>query len=72
MAIDVAELTILRDGLIRLRASLFKGEQLAAQTVILARANAPSADAAGGVRALSLATDSAISQIQIWLQAHLQ
>ncbi len=55
-------------GLIRLRASLFRGDLLVSQTVILGRANAPSPDAAGGVRALSQATDSAISQLQAWLQ----
>lgn len=59
-------------GVIRLRASLFRGDQLAAQTVILARANAPSPDAAGGVRALAQATDSAVSQIQAWLQSQMQ
>ena len=58
-------------GLIRLRASLFKGDQLTAQTMVVARASAPSPDAAGGVRALSQATDSAVSQVQTWLQTQV-
>ncbi len=56
-------------GLVRLRASLFKGEQLAAQTTVLARAAAPSQDAAGGVRALTAATDDAVRQLAAWVAA---
>ncbi|MFM7332138.1 MAG: ABC-type transport auxiliary lipoprotein family protein [Brachymonas sp.] len=59
-------------GLVRLRASLFKGEQLAVQTSVLARAAAPSQDAAGGVRALTAATDDAVRQIATWLAAQIK
>lgn len=54
-------------GLVRLRASLMKNDQLSAQTSLLTRANAPSQDAAGGVRALSLATEDAVRQLAAWL-----
>jgi cholesterol transport system auxiliary component len=59
-------------GHLRLRVSLFKtdplkGEQLVAQTLLTARADAPSQDAAGGVRALTAATDDAVSQTERWL-----
>jgi cholesterol transport system auxiliary component len=54
-------------GLVRLRASLFKNEQLVAQTAVVARANAASPDAAGGVRALTAATDDAVRQLSAWL-----
>jgi cholesterol transport system auxiliary component len=54
-------------GVIRLRASLMRNDQLAAQTVVLARAPAPSPDAAGGVRALTAASDDAVGQLLVWL-----
>jgi cholesterol transport system auxiliary component len=54
-------------GVIRLRVSLMKDDKLAAQTTLLARANAPSQDAAGGVKALTAATDDAVRQLSAWL-----
>ncbi len=54
-------------GILRLRASLFQGNQLAAQTTVLAKAPAPSQDAAGGVRALRAATDDAAKQVAAWM-----
>jgi cholesterol transport system auxiliary component len=54
-------------GWVRLRTSVMKNEQLIAQTWISARANAPSQDAAGGVRALAAATDDAVKQITAWV-----
>ena len=59
-------------GVIRLRASLMKNDQLAAQTVVLARSPAPSPDAAGGVRALTAASDDAVGQLLVWLTPHLR
>jgi cholesterol transport system auxiliary component len=59
-------------GLVRLRASLLKNEQLIAQTAILARADAPSQDAAGGVRALTAATDDAVRQLSAWLSTQIK
>jgi cholesterol transport system auxiliary component len=59
-------------GLVRLRASLFKGEQLAAQTTVLTRAPAPAQDAAGGVRALTVATDDAVRHIAAWAAAQIK
>jgi cholesterol transport system auxiliary component len=59
-------------GLVRLRASLLKNEQLMAQTLVLARANAPSQDAPGGVRALTAATDDAVRQLSVWLATQLK
>lgn len=56
-------------GLVRLRVSLLKDDKLSAQTSVMARANAPTADAAGGVRALTAATDDAVRQISLWLLA---
>ena len=58
-------------GLVRLRVSLLRDDKLVQQTSILARANAPSQDAAGGVRALTAATDDAVRQIAVWLVAQL-
>ena len=59
-------------GLVRLRASLLKNDQLAAQTTVLAKAPAPSQDAAGGVRALTAATDDAVRQIAAWLATQIK
>lgn len=56
-------------GLVRLRVSLLSNDKLTAQTSIIARANAPSQDAAGGVRALTAATDDAVRQVSVWLAA---
>ena len=59
-------------GLIRLRATLIEqttsGEKLVAQRSIVVQRPAPSADAQGGVRALTAATDAAIEEIDVWLQ----
>lgn len=59
-------------GLLRLRASLFKGQQLAAQTTVLTQASAPTQDAPGGVRALTAATDDAVRQIAAWAAAQIK
>lgn len=59
-------------GLIRLRATLVEnlpsGEKLLAQRSFIAQRPAPSADAPGGVRALTAATDAAIEEMSTWLQ----
>lgn len=59
-------------GLIRLRATLIEqttsGEKLIAQRSVVVQRPAPSADAPGGVRALTAATDAAIDEIDVWLQ----
>jgi cholesterol transport system auxiliary component len=59
-------------GLLRLRASLTRpnatGPKLVAQHGFVAQHGAPSADAFGGVRALTAATDAAVLEIEQWLQ----
>ena len=59
-------------GLIRLRATLIEqatsGEKLIAQRNIVVQRPAPTADAPGGVRALTAATDAAVEEIDMWLQ----
>lgn len=59
-------------GLVRLRATLLErtpgGEKLLGQRRIVVQRPAPSADAAGGVRALTAATDAAIAELDQWLQ----
>jgi cholesterol transport system auxiliary component len=59
-------------GLIRLRASLLEltpaGEKLLGQRLIVVQRPAASADAPGGVRALTAAADAAIEEIEQWLQ----
>ena len=63
-------------GLIRLRATLIEqatsGEKLIAQRSIVVQRPAPSADAQGGVKALTQATDAAIEEIDAWLQQSAQ
>ena len=58
-------------GLIRLRATLVEltpaGEKLVAQRSLLAQRPAPSADAPGGVRALTAASDAVIDELAQWL-----
>ena len=58
-------------GLLRLRATLLEntpaGERLLAQRSVVARQPAPTADASGGVRALTAATDAAADEIARWL-----
>ncbi len=59
-------------GLVRMRASLLEitpvGEKLMGQRNVVVQRPAPTADAPGGVRALTLATDAAIEEIEQWLQ----
>ena len=59
-------------GLVRLRATLLENARrartLVAQRRFTVQRPAPSADAAGGVRALTAATDAAIDEIAQWLQ----
>jgi cholesterol transport system auxiliary component len=54
-------------GVVRLRATLLRSGTLVAQRSLLARAPAPSADADGGVRALTQATDDAVQQLGNWI-----
>lgn len=58
-------------GLLRLRATVMdntpSGEQLLAQRSFVVRQPAPTPDAAGGVRALAVATDAAAVEIAHWL-----
>ena len=60
-------------GLLRLRASVVQsqptGDQLREQHTFIVQRPASSADAAGGVRALTTATDAVIHEIDIWLRA---
>ena len=59
-------------GLVRLRVTLLEvtpsGEKLIGQRTVIVQRPAPSADAPGGVRALTDATDAAIEEIDQWLQ----
>ena len=59
-------------GLIRLRATLLEvtpsGEKLVGQRNVVVQRPADSADAPGGVRALTRATDAAIDEIDQWLR----
>lgn len=59
-------------GVLRLRCTLLEntagGERLVAQRSFDVQRPAPSADAAGGVRALAAATDAAAQDIARWLQ----
>ena len=59
-------------GLLRLRVTLMDntaaGERLVAQRSFVVRQPAPTADAPGGVRALTAAADAAAAQIEHWLQ----
>lgn len=60
-------------GLLNLRATLSgtraNGEKLLVQRSIIVQQPAPSADAAGGVRALKAAADAAAQEIEQWLLA---
>jgi cholesterol transport system auxiliary component len=62
-------------GLLRLHVTLVEitpaGERLIAQRNLVVQRPAPSADAAGGVRALTAATDAAIDQLDQWLRQTL-
>ncbi|MFM2274848.1 MAG: hypothetical protein RL211_720 [Pseudomonadota bacterium] len=59
-------------GLLRLRATVVQvtaqGDKLVAQRSLVIQRPGPSADASGGVRALSAATDAAIVELDIWLR----
>lgn len=59
-------------GLVRLRATLGQGgqsaERLVAQRSFIVQRPATSADAPGGVRALTEATDAVVAEIAQWLQ----
>jgi len=59
-------------GMLRLRVTLMDntaaGEQLLAQRTFVLRKPAPTADAPGGVRALTAATDAAAEEIAQWMQ----
>ena len=59
-------------GLLRLRATTVQpspqGEKLLGQRSFIVQRPAPSADAAGGVRALTAATDAVVQEIDQWLQ----
>ncbi|MFT4267162.1 MAG: ABC-type transport auxiliary lipoprotein family protein [Xenophilus sp.] len=58
-------------GLVRVRATLVRnspaGEQVLGQRVFTVQRPAPSADAAGGVKALAVAGDAAIAEIVQWV-----
>ena len=59
-------------GLVRLRITLIDntpaGEKLLAQRLFVAQRPAPTADAAGGVRALAEATDAVALEVEQWLE----
>ncbi len=59
-------------GLVRMRATLGQGgqgaERLLAQRSFIVQRPAATADASGGVRALTEATDAAIAEIEQWVQ----
>ncbi|MCG2595555.1 PqiC family protein [Ramlibacter sp. XY19] len=59
-------------GVLRLRCTLLEnsaaGERLVAQRTFTVQRPAPTADAPGGVRALSAATDAAAGEIATWLR----
>lgn len=61
-------------GLVRLNATLFESkggaDRLVAQRTFVVQRPAPSADAAGGVRALITATDAVVAEIGAWLRQH--
>ena len=66
------ESTTASTGLIRLRATVLQaggtGEKLIGQKTFIVQSPAPSADAAGGARALTAATDAAVLELDQWLQ----
>ncbi len=59
-------------GVVRLRATLLHNEQWVGQQVFTASANASAQDAAGGVRALTAATDDAVAQMDGWVARQMQ
>jgi cholesterol transport system auxiliary component len=58
-------------AVVQLRATLLRGDQSVAQQAFNARASAPSADAAGGARAMATAADNAARQLTAWVALHL-
>jgi cholesterol transport system auxiliary component len=54
-------------GQLILRASVFDGRSLVAQKTFIRQVAAPTADAAGGAKALAMASDAVIAEIIIWL-----
>lgn len=54
-------------GVVQVRATLFDGPKLLAQTTLRAQAPAATADAAGGTRALATASDAVQTQLIQWL-----
>ncbi len=59
-------------GAVRLHASLFNANKLVAQRSLQTTAPAPSLDAAGGVRALTAATDDAVAQLATWVAEQMR
>jgi cholesterol transport system auxiliary component len=59
-------------GLVRMRATLSQsgpgGERLVAQRSFVVQRDSASADALGGVRALTTATDAAIAELDLWVR----
>ena len=54
-------------GVAQLRATLLKGNALAAQQTFSGKTPAPTADAAGGVQALSMAAHDLAKQLAVWV-----
>ena len=59
-------------GAVRLHASLFNANKLVAQRTVQARAPSPSPDAAGGVSAITAATDDAVAQLVVWVTEQMR
>ena len=54
-------------GRVAIRASLYKGQELLAQQRFIAEEPADSADAVGGTKALSKASDAVIANVMNWV-----
>jgi len=59
-------------GVLQLRATLIKGTTLAAQRSFSAQVPAPTPDASGGVRALSVAADEVARQLSDWVGENMR
>lgn len=59
-------------GVMQLRATLLKGTTLAAQRSFSAQVPAPTPDASGGVRALSIAADEVAKQLSDWVGENMR
>lgn len=59
-------------GVMLMRATLLKGNSLAAQRSFSAQVPAPTADASGGVRALSTAADEVAKQLSDWVGENMR